>query len=121
MGEIKSAALFLSIFFLIEKEVAECGESFIKELFVEIFLSRDDYIEMFNTAMDRIDKVEAALREGSPMNLPAWIDDRNPETEEEPLTAPRDLSDDINEIVQDTLNIVARLNEVDKTKICKSV
>ena len=97
--KIKSAALFLSIFFLIEKEVAECGESYIKQLFVEIFLSRDSYIEMFNVAMDRIDEVEAAMREGSPMNLPAWIDERTTETEEEPLTAPRDLSNDINEIV----------------------
>ena len=111
--------MFLSIFFLIEKEVAECGESYIKQLFVEIFLSRDSYIEMFNVAMDRIDEVEAAMREGSPMNLPAWIDERTTETEEEPLTAPRDLSDDINEIVQDTLNIVASLNDVDKTKYVK--
>ena len=31
---------------------------------------------MFNFAMDRIDKVEAVMREGSPMNLPALIDER---------------------------------------------
>ena len=115
----KSAALFLSIFFLIEKEVAECGESFIKELFVEIFLSRDDYIDMFNSAMDRIDEVEAAMREGSPMNLPAWIDERNTETEDEHATASRDMTDGVDEIVQDTLRIMAGLNDVDKSKYVK--
>ena len=44
----KSASLFLSIFFLIEKEVAESGDPISKELFVEIFLSRDAYILRFS-------------------------------------------------------------------------
>ena len=40
----KSAALFISIFFLVEKDVSECGDPIIKELFVEVFLSRNSIL-----------------------------------------------------------------------------
>ena len=54
----KSASLFISVFSLVEKEVAESMDDINKELFVEIFSSRDDYIDLVMKALDRVDEVE---------------------------------------------------------------
>lgn len=45
----KSASLFISVFSLVEKEVAESMDDINKELFVEIFSMK---------ALDRVDEVE---------------------------------------------------------------
>ena len=59
----KSAALFISIFLLIEKEVAECEDSISKELFVEAFSGRDIFIDFLMKFLDRVDEFEASMAE----------------------------------------------------------
>ena len=59
----KSAALFISIFLLIEKEVAECDDPIGKELFVEAFSGRDIFIDFLMKFLDRVDEVEASMAE----------------------------------------------------------
>ena len=116
----KSASLFLSIFFLIEKEVAESGDSISKELFVEIFLSRDAFIDVLMKALNRVDEVEATMSEGVPMELPNWTDDTpDVASEENGSLEAKNTSDEINQTVQDTLQVISGLSVVDKSKYVK--
>ena len=119
----KSAALFISIFFLIEKEVAECDDPISKELFVESFSSRDDFIDILMNALDRVDEVESAMSEGVSMKMPSWIYGEGGEDDQEATPAgkqqPEALSFDINNLVKDTLNVIEGLSNVDKTKYVK--
>ena len=119
----KSASLFLSIFFLLEKEVCEANDEILKEIFVEIFDSRDAYIEVLMKALDRVDEVEATMTEGTPMAMPSWIyDDNNVANEEEgnaTTDAPSGSISDIDKLVMDTLDVIDDMNEVDKTKFVK--
>ena len=110
----KSASLFLSMFFLLEKEVSEANDDISKEIFVEIFDSRDKYIEVLMKALDRVDEVEATMAEGTPMAIPSWIYDDNPVANEDEGDAT-----DIDKLVMETLDIIEDLNEVDKTKFAK--
>ena len=117
----KSAALFLSIFFLIEKEVSESQDDVSKELFVEIFSSRDDYIDLVMGALDRIDEIEAQMVDGNPLKIPNWaFGDETPDdepAEEHVQSKKKDV--DVDRIVLDTLNLVEMLDEVDRSKYVK--
>ena len=117
----KSAALFLSIFFLIEKEVSESQDDVSKELFVEIFSSRDDYIDLVMGALDRIDEIEAQMVDGNPLKIPNWaFGDETPDdepAEEHVQSKKKDV--DVDRIVLDTLNLVELLDEVDRSKYVK--
>ena len=117
----KSASLFLSIFFLVEKEVSESSDALCKELFVEIFSSKDDYIDLVMKAMDRIDEVEASMLEGKTISIPNWTygeGDGEEEVDELPTTASRNDSD-IDSLVMDCLNLVSEFGEVDRSKYVK--
>ena len=117
----KSASLFLSMFFLLEKEVAESNDAVNKEIFVEIFDSRDAYIESLMKALDRVDEVEASMTEGTAMRMPSWIFDDGGNIEDN--DAQNDVSASsvptIDKLVMDTLDVIEGLNEVDKTKYVK--
>lgn len=120
----KSASLFISIFFLIEKEVAESKDEISKELFVEAFDSRDNYIEVLMKALDRVDEVEATMAEGMSMKIPAWtFGDNGPEDDDHEEGGVQMASQgnrvDINELVMDTLIVIEDLCDVDKTKYVK--
>ena len=96
----KSAALLISIFFLIEKEVAECDDPISKELFVESFSSRDDFIDILMNALDRVDEVEAAMSEGVSMKMPSWIYGEGGEAISAGKQQPEALSFNINNLVK---------------------
>ena len=111
------------MFFLIEKEVAESEDDISKELFVEAFGCRDDFIDTLMKALDRVDEDEAAMTEGMAMKVPAWIYGDGETGEEDratPATRPNEApAFDINRLVLDTLDIIKDLNIVDKTKYVK--
>ena len=119
----KSGALFISVFFLIEKEVAESEDEISKELFVEAFGCRDDFIDILMKAMDRVDEVEAAMTEGMAMKMPAWIYGEGEVGEEDRATQATQQNEapafDINKLVLDTLDIIKDLDIIDKTKYVK--
>ena len=119
----KSAALFISMFFLVEKEVAECEDSISKELFVEAFSSRDYFIDFLMKALDRVDEVEASMSDGVSMKMPSWVYGDGVEEDQEVTSAilamTKDPTFDINKLVGDTLDIIEGLSSVDKTKYVK--
>ena len=119
----KSSALWLSMFSLVEKEVEECEDELCKEMYVEIFNSRDDYIEMLMKAMNRIDEVEASMVDGDPMSMPSWVLDGDQDQENDPDNGVRSKTTsnnvDMNQLVRDSLNVIADLSDVDKTKYVK--
>ena len=115
----KSAALFISIFLLIEKEAAECDDSISKELFVEAFSGRDVFIDFLMKALYRVDDIEASKDEGVSMKMPEWVfgdggvDD---EPDQSTATVRNQQVFDVNNLVMDTLDILEGLSEVEKTK-----
>ena len=117
----KSASLFLSIFFLIEKEVSESNDVVCKELFVEIFSSRDEYIKLVMTALDRIDEIESQMSEGNPMTIPNWAfgDDAPDEEPSEQLARTKPQEVDVDKIVRETLDLLEDFDEVERSKYMK--
>ena len=118
----KSASLFLSIFFLIEKEVSDSSDNIVKELFVEAFSSRDEYIDLVMKALDRVDEIEAEMKEGKPMKLPNWTFDTDipdEDQEERSMNSRAVPSVDVDRIVMDTLNVIEGLDEVERSKYVK--
>ena len=115
----KSAALFISTFFLIEKEVEESEDSLEKELFVEIFNNRDTYIDVLMAAMDRIDEIEDLMKEGCPMELPVWDEETCSVQNAENLSSADNGGCDVDNIVQETLEVIKGLSDLDKSKYVK--
>ena len=121
----KSASLFLSIFFLVEKEVSESNDAVCKELFVEIFSSRDNYINSVMKALDRIDEVEASMVEGQTLSIPNWTfgdADFDEEVDEvNPAVARQDLVNEANvdSLVMDTFDVIDGLNDIERSKYVK--
>ena len=115
----KSAAIFLSMFFLVEKEALESNDPTILDLFREVFHDRDSYIETLMKMFDRIDEIELLMIDGIPMELPPWADDilpTNGDNEEISSTVETNCVDDI---VIDSLNVVTAMNDTDKSKYVK--
>ena len=121
--KVKSGSLFISIFFLIDKEVAECDDIICKELFVEVFSSKNDYIDLVMRAMDRTDEIEALLCDGKTLSIPGWTYDGEDgdESDEAPTRTRKESSSevDVDELVLSCLNLVTDLNEVDRSKYIK--
>ena len=116
----KSASLFLSIFFLIEKEVSESIDENVKKLFVEAFDSRDRYIDSLMEHLNRVDEIEASMTVGKPMKLPGWTcEDDVPSEVEIETTGDETVDDDVDKIVMDTLDIVEDMDEVEISKYVK--
>lgn len=112
----KSASLYISIFFLIKKEIDESDDALAKELFVEALSSRDDYIDLVMKALDRVDEIEAKMAEGKAMKLPGWTMD---EDENTGVEEPESKEVDIDQIVLDTMEMVGELDKVEITKYVK--
>ena len=119
----KSASLFLSIFFLIEKEVSDSSDNIVKELFVEAFSSRDEYIDLVMIALDRVDEIEAEMKEGKPMKLPNWtFDSATPDDDQEVERSGNQKevpSVNVDKIVMDTLDVIEGLDEIERSKYVK--
>ena len=117
----KSASLFLSIFYLIEKEVSDSDDPIVKELFVEAFSGTDDYIDLVMQALNRVDEIEAEMKEEKPMTIPSWTFDNDLDEEEvlgtKSKKTPKDV--DIDQIVLDSLAVVDGLDEVERSKYVK--
>ena len=90
--KVKSASLFLSIFFLIEKEIADCDDEIVKELYVEVFGSRDDYIDLVMESMDKVDEVESLMVDGSTVRISHWTGGNLQQDDDESNTRSEDRS-----------------------------
>ena len=73
----KSSSQFISMFYLLEKEVNESNDDIAKQLFVEIFNSRESYIESVMLEFDDTDKIEKQMLSGKTFNLPGYVDDED--------------------------------------------
>ena len=94
-----------------------------KELFLEIFESRDEYIDLVMKAMDRVDEIEAAMAEGSNMDVSSWavddIDDDCAEAGKKKQVDGPINEVDVDKIVVATLNLINEMNELEKSKYAK--
>ena len=94
-----------------------------KELFVEVFSSKNDYIDLVMRAMDRTDEIEALLCDGKTLSIPGWTYDGEDgdESDEAPTRTRKESSSevDVDELVLSCLNLVTDLNEVDRSKYIK--
>ena len=57
---------------MVHKEVEDEESETIKELYVEVFGSRDEYIDLVMEAMDKTDEVELLMTDGVTVKLPSW-------------------------------------------------
>lgn len=121
--KVKSASTFLSIFFLVEREVTESNDETVKELYVEVFGSRDNYIDIVMEAMDKIDEVESVMVEGTPISIPTWTGGNGERDENVDMEVGDRGSDSIdtvvNNIAKDTLDLVDSMSEVERSKYVK--
>ena len=102
----KSSSLFISIYFLIEKEVDDSCDEAVEKLFVEAFGNRDTYINLLMSQLNRVDEIEAVMTEGQAMKLPGWAcaDGDVIDTNYESITATTKAALDVDQIVMDTLS-----------------
>ena len=117
----KSNSLFISFFFLVEKEVEDSDDEVCKELFFKIFVSCDEYIDLVMKAMDRVDEIEAAMAEGSSMDVPSWAVDDGDDTSAADSGPKKQVNGEINEvdidkIVVDTLKLIEKMDDLEKSK-----
>ena len=87
---------------------------------MEIFGSRDEYIDLVMKAMDRIDEVESSMAVGTPINTPDWLDGEEEvdKAEKDKTTINNDM--DVDRIVTDSLNCIKDHKSIEKTKFIKT-
>ena len=123
--KVKSGSLYISIFFLIEREVALSNNPVCKQMSVEIYNSRDFYIDSLMNALDKTDEVEASMKEGQSMNFPPWILDGSDSNDVDSISDAASSSyaehidSGIDNLVLETLNVIKELSRVDKSKHVK--
>ena len=117
----KSSSLFISIYFLIEKEVGDSCDEAVEKLFVEAFGNRDYYINLLMSQLNRVDEIEAVMTEGQAMKLPGWACAEGDvlDTNDESIRATTKAALDVDQIVMDTLSLLTPLAEVDRSKYAK--
>ena len=114
----KSASQFLSMFYIVEKEVTESEDEVAKRLFVEAFHSREAYIESVMEEFDETDKLEKKMSSGPSIKVPGFIYDDDDDTLEENTGAP-DTDFDFNNCVLEVSNIVEDMEQVEQSKYVK--
>ena len=123
--KVKSGSLYISIFFLIEREVALSNNPVCKQMFVEIYHRRDSYIESVMNALNKTDEVEASMKEGQSMNFPPWILDGSDSNDVDSISdaasssCAEHIDSGIDHLVLETLNVIKELSRVDKSKHVK--
>ena len=69
----KSASQFLSMFYLVEREVMQSEDEVIKSLFVEAFHSRESYVETVMDEFDETDRIEEKMSSGTVLDVPGYV------------------------------------------------
>ena len=117
----KSSSQFLSMFYLLEKDVMESNDDVAKSLFVEAFNSREAFIEDLMLEFDETDRVERMMTTGNTVKVPGFVydddDDDDSEKAEEEEEGPKEF--DLDNCVLEVAHIIEDLNPVDKTKYVK--
>ena len=114
----KSASQFLSMFYIVEKEVTESEDEVAKRLFVEAFHSREAYIESVMEEFDETDKLEKKMSSGPSIKVPGFIYDDDDDTLEESNITP-DTDFDFNNCVLEVSQIVEDMEQVEQSKYVK--
>ena len=63
-----------------------------KELYVEVFGSRDDYIDLVMESMDKVDEVESLMVDGSTVRISHWTGGNLQQDDDESNTRSEDRS-----------------------------
>ena len=117
----KSASQFLSMFYLLEKEVMDSKDQVAMNLFVEAFNSREAYVESVMIEFDEIDRLEKQMSSGPAIKVPGFVYDddaeaeADDETQEDTTTNEFDFSNCIMELSE----IIEDLDEMNKSKYVK--
>ena len=114
----KSASQFLSMFYLIEKEVVESQDDVAQSLFVEAFHSREAYVESVMEEFDEIDKIEKKMATGNTIKVPGFVYDEDDDKSEDSIISSNEEFDYDN-CVLEISEIIEDLNQVDKSKYVK--
>ena len=77
-----SSSNLLTMFYILEKEVIDSDDEVAKQLFVEIFNSREAYTESVMKEFDETDKLEKKMMTGTAFKVPGF-DDETSESESE--------------------------------------
>lgn len=113
----KSASQFLSMFYLLEKEVMESGDQVAMSLFVEAFNSREAYIESVMAEFDETDELEKKMSSGPTIKVPGFVYDDDDDDDADANTESHVF--DLNNCVLEVCNIIEDLDDVTKTKYVK--
>ena len=73
----KSASQFLSMYYLVEKEVMESEDEVAQSLFVEAFHSREAYVESIMEEFDETGRLEKQMSSGNAMNVSGFVFDED--------------------------------------------
>ena len=115
-----ASSQFLSIFYLLEKEVTESDDEVSKSLFVEAFHSRDSYTEAVMNEFDETDKLEKKMATGHNIKFPGFIfdgDDTNVDESETDVEMSNNF--DFDKCVLEVGTIVENLEHVEQSKYVK--
>ena len=117
----KSSSQFLSMFYLLEKDVTDSNDDVAKSLFVEAFNSREAFVEDLMLEFDEVDRVEKIMTSGNTIKVPGFVYDDEEEDDgdkaDEEEGRPNDF--DVDNCVLEIADMIEDLNPVDKSKYVK--
>merc|ERR1711954_468457 len=73
-------SLYQTVFSMIQDTVEKSNDDIAKELFVEAFHSREKFIEVLLDNLEKVDRVEQEMKDGTKMrtHVPDWLFDEHP-------------------------------------------
>ena len=113
-----SQSQFLSMYYLLEMEVIESKDEVAQKLFVEIFNSREAYIESVMVEFDETDKLEKKMMSGPTFRVPGFfLDDENDGDLEGESSV--NIGFDIDNFIMEVAEVIEDLDDIEKSKYVK--
>ena len=113
-----SQSQFLSMYYLLEMEVIESKDEVAQKLFVEIFNSREAYIESVMVEFDETDKLEKKMMSGPTFRVPGFFldDEMDGDLEGESSV---NIGFDIDNFIMEVAEVIEDLDDIEKSKYVK--
>ena len=110
-----SSSNLLTMFYILEKEVIDSEDQVAKQLFVEIFHSREAYTDSVMKEFDETDKLEKRMMTGTTFKVPGFDDDISDSESERFITE----SFNVSNFCASVADVVESETEHEKTKYLK--
>ena len=116
----KSASQFLTMFYLVEKEVLESEDEVVKSLFVEAFHSREAYIETVMEEFDETDRIEEQMSSGTVFDVPGYVyDDDDGDNVHNTEGTNRSKEFDLEKTILEVSELISGMDQLDISKYVK--